>query len=298
MSESAATPPATGPAARPIVTATLWMFVSIASFILMAVAARELSFTLDTSEIMFFRSAIAIVILLPLVWHFGRASIKTERMGLQLLRNGVHFAAQYCWVLAVALIPLAEVFALEFTTPIFVALLAALILGEKLTLPRRLAVIGGFIGILVIVRPGLAVFNPASVIALGAALGFGASVIMVKILTRTDSAFAVVFWMSVMQLPMGAIPAWFVWVTPGWADAPWLFAMAATGLSAHYALARALALADVTVTMPIDFCRLPLVALVGYAVYAEKLDPFVFLGAVLIFAVNYYAVRQEAAKQA
>jgi drug/metabolite transporter (DMT)-like permease len=281
---------------RPVIKAALWMVLALASFVLMAVAARELSFKFNASEIMFFRSAIAVLILLPLVWYFGRQSIATRKPGLQLARNAVHFAGQYCWVLAIALIPLAEVFALEFTTPIFIALLAAPILGEKLTSARWIAVLGGFIGVLVIVRPGLVVFNPASLIALAAALSLGASVIMVKLLTRTDGAFAVVFWMSVMQLPMGAIPAWFVWVTPGWGDAPWLIAMAATGLTAHYAMARALSLADATVTMPIDFCRLPAIALIGYALYAEKLDLFVFLGAALIFAVNYYAVRQETAK--
>ena len=289
--------PAIRPAPKPVLIAALWMAGAVASFLLMAVAARELSFKFHTSEIMFFRSALPFFVLLPLIWYFGLGSVATQRPGLQLTRNAVHFGAQYCWILAVALIPLAEVFALEFTTPIFVALLATAVLGEKLTSTRWLVVIGGFIGVLVIVRPGLAVFNPASVIALTAALGFGGSVIMVKLLTRTDSAFAVVFWMTIMQVPMGAVPAWFVWQTPGWADAPWLIAMAATGLSAHYAMARALTLADATVTMPIDFCRLPLVAVLGYAIYSESIDPLVFLGAALIFAVNYYAVRQEAAKQ-
>ncbi|MHA1538424.1 MAG: DMT family transporter, partial [Alphaproteobacteria bacterium] len=177
--------------------------------------------------------------------------------------------------------------------PIWAGGLAVIALGERLTKARIIAVAAGFIGVLIIVRPGLAVFNPASLIMLGAAFGFATSVIWVKILVRTDSALTVIFYMTVIQLPMGLIPALFVWVPPVWADLPWLVIVGAGGLSAHYALARALKIADATIVLPIDFLRLPLIALVGFALYGEALDLWVFIGAAIIFGGGYYMVWRE-----
>lgn len=265
---------------------------AVVSFLVMAVAVRELSFHMGAFEIMFFRSALALVILAPFAYA-ARHELMKARLGLQFMRNIAHFIGQYCWVLAISLIPLAQAIAIEFTTPIWVAFLAALVLGEKLTGPRWIAAIGGFIGVMFVVRPGVVDFNPDSLFALGAALGFACSVIMVKILTRTDSPFDVVFWMTVIQLPMGLIPAAFYWTAPVVADTPWLIAMAITGMSAHYCMAAALKAADASIVLPIDFLRIPLIAVIGFILYSEALDPWVLVGAAIIFAVNYYAVARE-----
>ncbi len=196
-------------------------------------------------------------------------------------------------MLGISLLPLAEVFALEFTTPIWVTVLAALLIGERLSKVRLFMVIAGFIGVLIILRPGLAVIQPATFIVLGAALCFAGSVVMVKKLTRTDTALAVVFYMTVVQMPIALVPALFVWVSPSWPDLPWLVVIGITALSAHYAMARALTVADACVIFPIDFLRLPAVAWLGYVLYSEAIDIWTFVGAAVIFSANYYGILQE-----
>jgi drug/metabolite transporter (DMT)-like permease len=157
------------------------------------------------------------------------------------------------------------------------------------------AIGAGLAGIALIVRPGTAaVGSGALVVLLGAALCFAGSTLCVKALLRTDRPTAVVFYMSVIQLPLGLAPSLLVWVTPAWADAPWLVAMGLTALGAHYSMARALSLADASFVLPIDFLRLPFIAAVARALYGEVIDAWTILGAGLIFAGNYWSVRQEA----
>lgn len=271
------------------------MIGALLSFSAMAISVRELSPSMGAFEIQFFRTLMGFVILIPLMIRHPEALFNTARMDVHFLRNSVHFAATFAWTLGITLLPLAQVFALEFTTPIWTTLLAILFLSERLTLPRTIAVIGGFIGILVIVRPGVAVFNPASLLVLGAAIGYAINIVATKFLTRTSSALTIVFYMSLMQLPMTFISAMFYWTTPGWPDLPWIILIGMSGLGAHYSLARALNLADATVTMPIDFARLPLIAIVGYLFYSEGFDMYVLIGGAIIVAVNYNAVRKESA---
>jgi drug/metabolite transporter (DMT)-like permease len=175
----------------------------------------------------------------------------------------------------------------------WVALLAWLFLGERPAAHRWVAVGGGLAGVALIVRPGTAAFGGAALVVLAAALCFAGSVLLVKSLLRTDGVTAVVFHMSLIQLPMGLVPSLFVWVTPGWTDAPWLAAMGVTALGAHYSMGRALSLADASFALPIDFLRLPCIALVALAVYGEPVDAWTLLGAALIFAGNYWSVRAE-----
>jgi S-adenosylmethionine uptake transporter len=274
-----------------IVRAAFWMLGSLASFIALAIVVRELARDMDVFEILFFRSLVGVVLMLPLVIRYG--GFRSQRPGLQLARNSVHFIGQYLWALAVTLLPLANVFALEFTTPIWVTLLAVIILHERLTGPRLLAIVAGFCGVLIILRPGLAVFEPNAFLVLGAAVSFGFSVIMVKLLIRHDSPLTIIFYMALIQLPMALIPALFNWITPTWSHFPWLLVAGITGFSAHYAMAQALKLADASVVQPMDFLRLPLIAFLGYVLYDEALDIWVLVGAVLMFSANYYALRRE-----
>jgi S-adenosylmethionine uptake transporter len=281
------------PVASPVVRAAVWMTGALASFTGMAIAARQLSFHMGTFEILFFRSLVGLAIMAPLVLWNRVDVFAASRLGLQIGRNAIHFAGQFCWVVGVAVLPLAQVFAIEFTMPIWVAFMAAFFLRERLTGPRIVAVIGGFIGVLIIVRPGLAGFNPASVVVLAGAIFFAASVVMTKVLTRTDSTLAILFFMAVVQLPMGLVPALRDWVTPGIAELPWILLIGGAALTAHYTLTRALRIADASVILPIDFMRVPIVAVVGFLLYAEALDPWVFVGALVIFLSNYCVVRAE-----
>ena len=270
------------------------MAASIASFVLMTVAARQLTGRMPTVEILFLRSLVALIILLALGPRLGAGAFATRRLGLHVARNVIHFLGQYAWVWGIALAPLAVVTAIEFTTPVWVALLAAALLRERIPPPRRMAIAAGGAGILIIVRPGASAFGPAALIVLAGAFCFAASILVVKTLLRTDRVTAVVFYMSLIQLPMGLLGSLFVWVRPNGGDVPWLVAMGATALTAHYSMGRALALGDASFVLPLDFLRLPFIALAALLLYGEPIDGWTMLGAALIFAGNYWSVRHEA----
>ena len=281
-------------AMAPVFRAVLWMTMTLAMFALMMVAVRELARVMSTFEILAFRSFVALVILLPFAARLGRAAYTTRRPRLHLARNAVHFTAQYGWIVGIAILPLAEVTALEFTTPAWAAILAALFLGERIGGVRALAVICGLAGVLIILRPGIEVIDPGALIVLASAICYASSNVMVKALTRTDRAFVIVFYMQIIQLPLGLVPALFDWTTPGWTDVPWIVLVGATAIGAHYGMARAFALVDASVILPVDFLRLPFVALIGGLAYGEALDVFVLIGAAVMFTGNYASVRREA----
>ena len=194
---------------------------------------------------------------------------------------------------AIALAPLAVVTAVEFTTPMWVAALAALLLRERIGAHRWAAIAGGLAGIALIVRPGTGAVGPATLVPLGAALCFAGSTLCVKALLRTDRVAAVVFYMCLIQLPFSLLPSLLVWVTPEARDLPALAAMGVTALTAHYSLGRALSLGDASFVLPMDFLRLPLIAAVGLILYGEPIDAWTLGGAALIVAGNYWSVRQE-----
>ena len=278
-----------------ITLSVLWMSGALVSFLSMALAGRELSAELNTFQILFFRSAIGVLIIVAILSKAGWHQIKTDRLPIHFIRNIAHYVGQFGWFYAIAIIPLAQVFAIEFTIPIWTALLAPFLLGERVTL-MRLAVIGiGFAGILVILRPGMVPFEMGAMSALIAAVGYALSHTLTKKLTATDTPLAVIFYMTVIQLPMGAIASFLDWTTPSIAMWPWLALVGVTALSAHYCMARAFAHADAIVVVPMDFLRLPLVAVIGLVFYGEPLDLWVLLGAAIIFAgiiINVWTERK------
>ena len=243
------------------------------------------------------RSLVGLVILLVLgIAHAPlRRSVSLRRIGLHVARNTIHFVGQYLWALAVTLLPLATVFALEFTMPAFTVLLAALVLGERLSLSRLGVVVFGLVGTLVIVRPGLETFRPMALLVIVAAFAFAVSLILLKRLTTTETGYTIVFFMNLIQLPLalaGSDPFFLLRV-----DAAGLVAVLALGffgLSAHYCIAKAFAVGDASLVVPLDFLRLPLIAVVGWALYGEKLDPFVFVGSALIIAGILWNLHAEA----
>ncbi|MDE0058765.1 MAG: DMT family transporter [Defluviicoccus sp.] len=276
-----------------LIRATAWTLAMIASFLLQMIAVRELSANLGVFQIMFMRSCVSLAIVTPLIALHGRRLLHTSRIGTHFARNGVNFAAQSAWAYGVAMLPLAAVTALEFSTPLWVALLAALFLGERLSRHRLIAVVSGLVGVLIILRPGVEAVQLAALVVLGSALCFATSNVIAKALTRTEDTLTIVIWMQIMQFPIGFLACIWSWTDPLWSDAPWLLVIGCTGLTAHYSMAKAFSLADATVVMPIDFLRLPLAAMLAWAVYREPLNVFVFLGAALMFAGNFHSVWQE-----
>ncbi len=278
----------------PIAGAAFWMITAQLSFVGMAVCGRELSDTMGTFEILFLRSGVSIVILVAMLPRLGIINIQSRYIGLHLFRNFIHFGAQFGWFLGISLLPLATVFSLEFTTPIWSAALAVMFLGEKLNRGRIIAIVFGFGGVLVILQPGFAAIDIASLAVLGAAFGYAVTYIVTKKLAALDKPFAILFYMNLIQLPLGLAPALFDWVPPVVGDIPWILLVGITGMTAHYALAKAFMLVDATLIVPFDFLRLPLIAVVGFIFYIESVDMALFAGAIIIFAGNYYNIRIEA----
>ena len=277
------------------ILAAVWVLGTVASFVLMMVAVRELSTHMSSFELLSFRSIIGIPIMCLVAWRLGFNRIKTQRPRMQIGRNVVHFGGQWCWVIGITLLPMAHVTALEFTMPMWTAIIAILFLGEKAKSHRIIAIIVGLVGVMAILRPGFEIITEGALVVLLGALLFGASNVMMKSLTADDQPWVIVFWMQIIQLPLALLPAvfYFEWVWPTLADTPWLLAIGLTGMSAHFCLARAFQLADATFCMPVDFVRLPLTALIGWLVYSEGVSFWVLVGAFLIFGSNYYAVWRE-----
>jgi drug/metabolite transporter (DMT)-like permease len=278
----------------------LWMVGALLSFSVMAVSIRELArMGLSIFEILAIRSGGALLVLLVLLMLRPELRVHTRprRMALNFLRNGVHYASQFCWALALTMLPLAMVFSLEFTMPAWTALLAAWVLHEKMTPSRLGVVILGLVGVLVILRPGLAAFNPAALLVLVAAFGYAITMITTKQLTATETTFGIIFWMAVIQFPLsllGSHPATLLTlevrhILPA-------IGVGIAGLTSHYCLSNAFRSGDATLVVPLDFMRIPLIAVVGWALYGERLDIFVLLGALIIVAGVLWNLRSEAAR--
>jgi drug/metabolite transporter (DMT)-like permease len=275
------------------VRGALWMFGMVASLSLLAIAARELAPRHNPMELQVVRHGMSLLILAPFVIRAGFRPFRTTNLKLQLFRNVSHFAATIGWYTAVTLLPLAEVFAIEFTTPVWVAVLAVLFLGEKMNVGRVVALVLGIAGILVILRPGFTDVGAGTWMMVATAFGFAVANACTKGLTRTDSILTVLLWMSMLQGLMAVVGASFEWTAPTVDEIPWLLVIGVTGLGAHYSLAKALTLADVSLVNPVDFLRLPLIAVVGFLAYGEGVDVLVLVGAGLIFVGNYYSIRRE-----
>lgn len=287
------------PEQRPL-RAALWMIGAIFSFTSMAIAGRALASQFDTFEIMTYRSLLGVLIVVTIAWAAGTLpQIRRDQLGLHLIRNIGHFTGQNLWFYAITMAPLAQVFALEFTSPLWVTMLAPFFLGERLTRTRVLAALAGFVGILIVTRPGTAMMlNPGLVAAAFAAIAFAATAIFTRLLTRSQSITCILFYLTSMQAVFGLVCAGFdgdiAWPQgTAWA---WLTVVGCAGLLAHFCLTKALSMAPASVVMPLDFARLPIIAFVGVALYSEPLEMMVFVGAILIFGANYLNIRVETRK--
>src|SRR4051812_16331192 len=267
------------------------------SFIVAALSVRMLSEKLNAFEIMSVRSAggLIILFLLTVLRPDLLDGLRAHRMGLQTVRSVVNFVSQICWTVAITLLPFATVFVLEFTAPAWVALLAVFFLGERMTLARAAALIVCSAGVLLVLRPGMESFQPAALLVVFGALLFAITAILTKKLIETEATFAIMFWMNLMQFPLnlaGSDPTFIFRI-----DAPMilpLIGIAVAALSVQYCLTNAFRCGDALIVIPMDFLRVPLIAVIGWMFYGEHLDAFVFAGAGLIIAGVLWNVRGEA----
>jgi drug/metabolite transporter (DMT)-like permease len=275
--------------------AALWMAGWLSLMLVMVVAGREATSVVNVFQLMEVRSVLAILFLCPIILHNGGfATMNTSRLPQHIARNLIHYGAQLGWFFALTLIPIGQVVAIEFTMPIWTAILAASFLGERITGWRAAAIVLGLVGVVVIVRPATGEVNPGQLIALAAAVGFGISMALVKSLTRTESALAVIFWMAVIQAAAGFIPTLYVWAWPSAYAWGWMVVIAICGTFSHYCLTSAMRYADATIVVPMDFLRVPLTATVGWLLYSERLDLFTVLGAAMILVGNLLNLKPSA----
>lgn len=281
--------------AHPI-KAAAWMTGAIASFSLMAIGGRAAQVELNTFELMFWRSLIGFVLIVFLIrWRTGSlAAARTRHWKLHATRNVFHFAGQNLWFYGLVMLPLSQLVALEFTMPIWVVLLAPLFLPEHLTKQKVLITLVGFLGVLVVAQPGVQPLNSGHLAGVGAAIGFAINLIFTRKIMRHDPVLCVLFWMTLSQGAMALVLAranGFTW--PSTEIYPWLLVVAVTGLTAHFSLTSALGLAPAMQVAPMEFARLPIITLVGLFLYREPLDPYVFLGAAIIFGANLWNLRSS-----
>ncbi|UWQ19582.1 DMT family transporter [Jannaschia sp. M317] len=280
--------------------AALWMLGAIASFTSMAVAGRAVSHLHDTFEIMFYRSAVGVAIVLcVIVLGRRRTEVSTANLPMQLFRNVCHFTGQNLWFLAITLAPLAQVFALEFTAPLWVLLLAPVILGERVRRVQYLVALVGFAGVLLVAQPFSGTMAPGVLWAGLAAVFFALTNLLTRRLTRTESVLSILFWLTTLQLLFGFVCAGIdgAFALPSAATLPWLCLIGLAGLSAHFCLTNALALAPASTIMPVDFVRLPLAALIGAYLYGEGVDPLVLIGGAVILGAAWANLRLADVRQ-
>lgn len=280
----------------PPIRATIFMIGAMISFTLMAISGRALEAKLDTFEIMTYRSLFGVVLVLVIARMAGtHTEIRRVRLGLHIVRNLFHFAGQNLWFYAILYIPLSQLFAFEFSTPLWVAILAPFVLKEQLTASRIMAASLGFFGILLVARPDLSSVDFALIAAALCAVGFAGAALCTKLLTRTESTTSILFWLTVLQAIFGIVCAGY----DGQIDVPrgteilWVLIIGICGLMAHFCITSALQCAPATVVTPLEFLRLPLITVVGYFMYQEPLEALVFLGAGVVLLANIINLRAE-----
>ena len=267
----------------------------------MGVAVRELHLSgMSTPNIMVWRSALGLVLITVLILAtVGPSHFRTRQKKAHLVRNCVHFAGQFAWFYALGYLPLVLVTSLNATVPLWGAIFALLYLKERVTLQRAIVIGLAFAGVIIILRPGAMEIHHAAFVSLLGAMGYAGAAILAKELTRTDSPMTVVFWMMLIQLPMAFALAIWDWTWPNWTvvDIASIIVIGGTGVLAHFAMATGLKKADVTIAMPVTYIQFPMVALLGFALYAEIPSIYTAIGTVLIVSANWYNIarRQQAA---
>jgi drug/metabolite transporter (DMT)-like permease len=274
--------------------AALLMLGSTVFFGMMAVAIKLASQSLHVFEVAFFRNFFGLMAALPLVMRHGPAFFKTTQTPRYLVRCAIGIASMFAGFWAIGHLPLAQAVALSYSTPIFVTIAAVIFLHEQVRARRWAAVALGFVGVLIIVRPGTAEFSAGTLVALAAAVLSGIVSIQIKQLSRTEPADRIVLLTTLIWVPMSLFPALMVWEWPRGIVWLWVIAAGVLGTGGHMLWTRALKLGDVSALTPISFMQLPLVAIAGWLLFQETLDRWTVVGAAVIFAANAYIAHREA----
>ena len=275
-----------------------WMILGCANFAIMMTSVRYIGPDLDAIEIVFVRALFGLLMIIPILFRSGLSALTTEQIPLHMLRTLFAFAAMVTLYYALAVTPLADSISLTFLIPIFTTIVAALILKEKVGIRRWVATVVGFLGALIIVRPGINSINPYIILVVLSCVFYAATWSTIKVLTRKDSAVITTFYLNVMMVPLCIIPLIFVWKTPTLEQIFPLLVMAISGWAAHFCQARAFQETDTSAVMPFDFSRLIFGALFAWIFFDEVADKWVWVGAIVVFTAGYYTSWSEARRSA
>ncbi len=259
----------------------------------LAVSIRAASAEVHPFEIVFFRNFVGFVFLLPWFWRRGFHRLRTRHMGLHGSRAAVGLGSMFLWFTAMSLMPLAEATALGFTAPLFAAVGAALFLGEVVRLRRWTAILVGFAGTLIVLRPGAGVISGPAMLVLGGAVLVATSALLTKVLVRTDEPDTIVFYLNALTTPFSFVFALFVWKWPATTGLIWLIAVGVTAALGHLAYTRAYAAADMSAVIPYDFSRLVFTAIFAFALFGQVPDIWTWIGGGVIFLSVVYIARRE-----
>jgi len=260
----------------------------------MNIVARHVSETVHPYMVVFFRVLFGLLFIGPFVLRSGFSVFRTRRIGMHLFRASLNVVNMMCFFSAVAITPLAELVALNFTAPVFATLLAVLILREVVGLRRWTAILIGFAGAMIIVRPGFGEVSPGHVLALGSAISWACVILVVKDLSRTESSITIVAYMTVLMAPVSMVPALFVWQWPTPPELMWLAVMGVVGTGVHFTVAQALREADLSTILPFDFTKLIWISVLAYLIFGEVPTIATWIGGTVIFASGAYIAQREA----
>jgi drug/metabolite transporter (DMT)-like permease len=279
-----------GPA---VLRVAIWMIAAACGYAAMIGVVKHLSADMNIYVVIFWRYFLALVVMIPWLLPSGGSVLKTQRLGMHIWRALLMVVHGGTLMLAIMLIPLAEATSLIFTSPLFATVLAAIFLHEVVGPRRWLALTIGFVGVLVILRPGIVAFDLASGLMLVSAFTGACVVVTGKILLRSESSELTVFYLTLFAAPFALLPALYHWEWPSLEMLPWLVALALVGNAYIYGLTRALKIAETSMVMPFDFLRMPAAAVAGYILFAETIDVWSWVGAAIVFAATIYITRHE-----
>lgn len=272
---------------------SVYMLVATVLFASMHGAVRFLSSEIHPFEVAFFRNLLGMLVLVPWFVSQGLAPLRTRHFGLHLQRAVLNVFAMLAFFTALSLSPIALVQALGFTAPLFTTLLAVIFLGEQVRLRRWSAVMVGFVGTVIIIRPGVQPMDLGALLTLASAAIWAVCIIFIKQLARTDSAVTITAYMVLLMTPLSLIPAVFVWTWPGPEQFVWLAATGILGTLAQMLMTQAFRVADTTVVLPLDFTKIIWGAIIGMVFFQQQVDTLTWVGAVIIFCGGTYITLRE-----
>lgn len=278
----------------PSTRAALWMVLFCASIACLSGMIRYMSTYLPALEMVFFRNLFGFLFMLPAVYMAGLKTLRTQRIKGHLLRALFGTGAMSCWFIGLTLIPISQATALNFTVPLFTTLGAALVLGEQVRFHRWMALIIGFGGALIIIRPGVSEIETGALLVLGSSLFMSCTFLTVKRLSSSEHPAAIVFYMGLFMTPISLLAALPGWVWPEVSYYPWLIAMGLSAALGHFAMAKAMSCAEASVSMPYSFTHMIFATAIGIIFFNEVPTLWTWAGATVIFASTVYIVRREA----